>query len=79
MPISRLWLTEKLRLKKLSSTTTCLFCSIIQMDLSGLKLHELSGPRSGVRLAWVSGNWRVTFRFEGTDAEVIDDKVIIEV
>jgi proteic killer suppression protein len=42
------------------------------MDLPGLKLHELSGRRRGVRSVWVSGNWRVTFRFERTDAEVVD-------
>lgn len=42
------------------------------MDLPGLKLHELSGPRKSVWSVWVSGNWRVTFRFEGMDAEAID-------
>ncbi len=42
------------------------------MDLPGLKLHELSGRRKGVWSVWVSGNWRVTFRFEGMDAEAVD-------
>ncbi|QBQ56013.1 type II toxin-antitoxin system RelE/ParE family toxin [Nitrosococcus wardiae] len=42
------------------------------MNLPGLKLHELSGRRKGFWSAWVSGNWRVTFRFEGMDAEAID-------
>lgn len=42
------------------------------MDLPGLKLHELSGRRKGIWSVWVSGNWRVTFRFEGMDAEAID-------
>ncbi|KAA3629442.1 MAG: peptidase [Proteobacteria bacterium] len=42
------------------------------MDLPGLKLHELSGGRKGDWSVWVSGNWRVTFRFEGMDAEAID-------
>lgn len=42
------------------------------MDLPGLKLHELSGRRKGDWSVWVSGNWRVTFRFEGMDAEAID-------
>jgi hypothetical protein len=35
------------------------------MNLPGLRLHELSGKRSGVWSVWVSGNWRVTFRFDG--------------
>ncbi|VAW77041.1 Toxin HigB [hydrothermal vent metagenome] len=42
------------------------------MDLPGLKLHKLSGHRRGVWSVWVSGNWRVIFRFEGMDAEAID-------
>lgn len=42
------------------------------MDLPGLKLHELKGRRSGVWSVWVSGNWRVTFRFDGRDAEAVD-------
>lgn len=42
------------------------------MDLPGLKLHELSGRRKGVWSVWVSGNWRVTFRFVGMDTEAID-------
>ncbi len=42
------------------------------MDLPGLKLHELSGRRRGVWSVWVSGNCRVTFRFQGRDAEVVD-------
>ena len=42
------------------------------MDLPGLKLHELSGRRKGIWSVWVSGNWRVTFRFNEKDAEVID-------
>ncbi|OOG26421.1 peptidase [Thioalkalivibrio denitrificans] len=42
------------------------------MDLPGLKLHELQGRRSGVWSVWVSGNWRITFRFDGRDAEAVD-------
>lgn len=40
------------------------------MDLPGLYLHELSGRRTGTWSVRVSGNWRVTFSFDG--AEVID-------
>lgn len=42
------------------------------MDLPGLRLHELTGNRSGIWSVTVSGNWRVTFRFEGEDAEVVN-------
>ena len=38
------------------------------MNLPGYKLHELSGREKGVWSTWVSGNWRVTFSFEDTDA-----------
>ncbi|HRQ65908.1 MAG TPA: type II toxin-antitoxin system RelE/ParE family toxin [Xanthomonadaceae bacterium] len=42
------------------------------MNLPGLRLHELKGNRSGTWAVQVSGNWRVTFRFDGEDAEVVD-------
>jgi proteic killer suppression protein len=42
------------------------------MDLPGLRLHPLKGVRKGSWAVWVSGNWRITFRFSGTDAEVVD-------
>ncbi len=38
------------------------------MNLPGLKLHELTGKRKGTWAVNVSGNWRITFRFEGADA-----------
>ena len=31
-------------------------------------LHPLKGDRRGLWSVWVSGNWRVVFRFEGTEA-----------
>jgi len=42
------------------------------LDLPGLKLHKLAGKRKGIWSVWVSGNWRVTFRFKDKDAEVVD-------
>ena len=42
--------------------------SIEDMDLPGLNLHELKGQRKGTYAVKVSGNWRVTFQFEGPDA-----------
>lgn len=42
------------------------------MNLPALNLDELSGKRRGTWSARVSGNWRITFRFEGPDAHDID-------
>lgn len=42
------------------------------LNQPGYRLHELKGDRKGVWSVWVNGNWRVTFRFAGTDVELID-------
>ena len=42
------------------------------MDLPGLRLHELRGDRKGIWSLSVSGNWRVTFRFNGRDPEIVN-------
>lgn len=42
------------------------------MGLPGLGLHPLRGDRKGTWSVWVSGNWRVTFKFAGKDAEAVD-------
>lgn len=42
------------------------------MDLSGFALHSLTGPMKGFWSVKVNGNWRVTFRFSGTNVEEID-------
>ena len=41
--------------------------SPLDMNLPGLYLHELKGNRKD-RSVRVSGNWRVTFNFDGLDA-----------
>ena len=38
------------------------------MNLPGLELHELRGRRKGTWSVKVSGNWRITFKFDGPDA-----------
>lgn len=38
------------------------------MDLPGLRLHELKGSRRGTWTVDVSGNWRLTFKYDGVDA-----------
>ena len=42
------------------------------MRLPGLDLHELRGDRRGTWAVTVSGNWRVTFAFEGRDVTRVD-------
>ena len=42
------------------------------MDLPGLRLHPLKGSLAGHFAVAVSGNWRVTFRFEDGVAVDID-------
>ena len=42
------------------------------MALPGLDLHPLKGERKGTWAVSVSGNWRVTFKFVGKDAEAVD-------
>ena len=42
------------------------------MRLPGLQLHPLKGRRAGTWAVQVSGNWRVTFAFRGTDAISVD-------
>ena len=42
------------------------------MRLPGLDLHELQGQRKGTWAVTVSGNWRITFIFEGRDVERVD-------
>ncbi|MFL6228788.1 MAG: type II toxin-antitoxin system RelE/ParE family toxin [Pyrinomonadaceae bacterium] len=46
--------------------------SIRDIDLPGLRLHELKGDRAGTWSVTVSGNWRITFRFTGGDAHDVD-------
>jgi toxin HigB-1 len=45
------------------------------MNIPGLKLHQLKGDLAGFYAVSVSGNWRVIFRFEdgeATDVDLID-------
>jgi proteic killer suppression protein len=42
------------------------------MALPGLSLHPLKGDRQGAWAIPVSGNWRVTLRFVGKDADTVD-------
>ena len=46
--------------------------SIEDMKIPGYRLHRLKGAAKDRWSISVSGNWRVTFEFEGRDAHVID-------
>ena len=43
-----------------------------QMDIPGWKLHALKGHLAGYWAVSVSGNWRLTFSFDGEDAILVD-------
>ena len=43
-----------------------------EMDLPGFRMHPLKGKRKGLFSVWVSGNWWITFRFEGIDVVEVD-------
>ena len=42
------------------------------MNAPNWRLHELRGKLLGHWSVWVNGNWRLTFRFDGKDAELVD-------
>lgn len=42
------------------------------MSLPAWRLHPLKGKLKNHWAVSVSGNWRLTFRFDGQDAEVVD-------
>ena len=42
------------------------------MQIPSLALHELKGERRSTWAVTVQANWRITFRFENGDAEIVD-------
>lgn len=45
------------------------------MNLPGLNLHPLKGELKGFWSVWVTGNWRIIFRFDGghvCDVDLVD-------
>ena len=43
------------------------------MSVSGWRIHGLGGRNlQGHWSVWVSGNWRMTFAFDGPDAILVD-------
>ena len=45
---------------------------IEDLQLPGFNLHQLKGDRSGIYSIKVSGNWRITFRFEDGDVYIVN-------
>lgn len=45
---------------------------VTDLDISTLHLHQLKGARKGIWSVTVQANWRVTFRFEEGDAEIVN-------
>jgi proteic killer suppression protein len=48
--------------------------TIQDMNYPGSNLHQLKGRLKGVWSVKVSGNWRVTFKFQDGNAYVVDYK-----
>lgn len=45
---------------------------VADMVVPGLRLHRLKGDRSDTFAVTVQANWRITFRFENGNAEVVN-------
>ena len=43
-----------------------------QMSLPGWGLHPLKGSLKGFWSVWVTGNWRIVFRFDGSNVADVD-------
>ncbi len=46
--------------------------SPVEMDLPGWRFHPLKGDLAGHFAVWLDKNWRLTFKFEGTNAVLVD-------
>ncbi len=42
------------------------------MNAPGWRFHGLSGDLKGFFSVTINGNWRLVFRFNGKDAELVD-------
>ena len=54
----------------LAALDTALF--IEDMNVPGFRLHPLKGSERGRWSVWVTGNWRLTFKFQDGHASVLD-------
>ena len=60
--------------KRLNLQLTALHAASQPEDMAvpGWKLHPLGRELAGHWSVWGNGNWRLTFRFNGTDAEIVN-------
>jgi plasmid maintenance system killer protein len=47
-------------------------CNLRDMNRPGWHFHPLKGDLNGHYAVWVDENWRLTFRFDGEHAELVD-------
>ena len=60
---------NRLRLQ-LSALDTAM--CIEDIDIPGFNLHPLRGSRKGIWSISVSGNWRITFKFEDSNVYIVN-------
>lgn len=46
--------------------------SINDLNVPGFRTHRLKGSMTGYLSIWISGNWRVIFKFSGSNVELVD-------
>ncbi len=46
--------------------------TVLDIDIPGFRLHRLKGKLKGRWSIWVSGSWRLTFRFDEGDVYLLD-------
>ena len=65
---------QPIHAKRLRELLTALNVASGPQDLmrTSWRLHGLSGNRAGFHAVTVQANWRLTFRFVGTDVELLD-------
>jgi proteic killer suppression protein len=65
---------QAMHAKRLRIILTLLDAAVVikDMDAPGLRLHRLKGEKKDVWAVTVQANWRVTFTFEGGNAEIVN-------
>ena len=65
---------QPIHANRLRELLTALNVAISPKDLAkpSWRLHGLQGDRAGFYAVTVQANWRLTFRFEGQDVELLD-------
>ena len=46
--------------------------TVLDIDIPGFRLHRLKGKLKERWSIWVSGSWRLTFRFDEGDVYLLD-------